>query len=363
MIAQASDATALDRTDMPRALCRGFVRGRRFESILQDGYHPGRVQMDAETYLLGHVVSKKKYANTHNSYCHKFWSHLTQRAPPWPERQAWIEDQARAHDLAWVTEEDEFFGVDLGILPYRASFEFDGPYRPLSLDWRRFATLDGLLLLLLLYRTAQDLAQFERVQELKRTLSHAAAAFCATHGYQGEVRDTWKYLVETRMTTWNPTYQPSAQSLSEAEAILLAERANAVRKKMTRGPAAPSTLTRGRSERRWRRQIWAKAAAMASSCPQATGTMDGYRVSTSVYKWIASNRHAIRKHLNWANVLLVIDDDDEMSEEYAKDVKALGPLAMPEEVYNLRKRPPPEAETERIYGDRVLFDLVPVVVA
>src|SRR3546814_1147707 len=104
------------------------------------------------------------------------WTHLEEWAPAWPERMAWLAEQLRRHLIVRYIPEDEENGVELGLLSDPDPL---GPISPppLNLTAERFATLDGLLLLLVLHREAQDAAHLDRADGLKFALRQAAKLF------------------------------------------------------------------------------------------------------------------------------------------------------------------------------------------
>src|SRR3546814_2297843 len=81
-------------------------------------------------------------------------------------------------------------GVELGLLSDPDPL---GPISPppLNLTAERFATLDGLLLLLVLHREAQDAAHLDRADGLTFALRQAAKLFADQFNYHDEARDTW----------------------------------------------------------------------------------------------------------------------------------------------------------------------------
>src|SRR3546814_15175425 len=101
------------------------------------------------------------------------WTHLEEWAPAWPERTAWLAEQLRRHLIVRYIPEDEENGVELGLL---SDPDLLGPISPppLNLTAERFATLDGLLLLLVVHREEQDEAHLDRVDGLQVAFSQGA---------------------------------------------------------------------------------------------------------------------------------------------------------------------------------------------
>src|SRR3546814_8657992 len=96
------------------------------------------------------------------------WTHLEEWAPAWPERTAWLAEQLRRHLIVRYIPEDEENGVELGLLSDPDPL---GPISPppLNLTAERFATLDGLLLLL---------RSEEHTSELQSLMRISYAVFC-----------------------------------------------------------------------------------------------------------------------------------------------------------------------------------------
>src|SRR3546814_13523232 len=100
------------------------------------------------------------------------WTHLEEWAPAWPERTAWLAEQLRRHLIVRYIPEDEENGVELGLLSDPDPL---GPISPppLNLPAARFATLAGLLLLMVLPCEAQDAAHLNRAYVITYPLSVA----------------------------------------------------------------------------------------------------------------------------------------------------------------------------------------------
>lgn len=346
--ADVSSAADLDRTDSQRALLSGIDPGRRFESILYDGYDPDRVEVKKTLSLLEHVGTKRKFALARRAYYHRFWCHLRFRDPEWPERDDWISSQFLRHELALLSTRDCSLGIELGVLdehfnPNKAFFGFQP---------EKFATLDGLLLLLTLYRQAQDLLQHEIAASLGEAMREAALTMSADLGYTEELIDTWRYLLYSRMLSWNPRAGPSDDGLRSAREKLLGEvRAQPRPRRGKRGAIDPESLSQGRSERRWRRRVWIRAASDATSSTFSSNFFS----DMPVYKWIAENRELIQAHVGRAIELLVTDEEPVGCQ--------LRPLSMPLDIFHARKRPVPTEENIRIYGSRLPYDVIPVEAA
>ncbi|HEX7323797.1 MAG TPA: hypothetical protein VF292_00395 [Rhodanobacteraceae bacterium] len=353
-LAGVEKARHLDRLNGP--LSRGLVQKPRFDQIRQDGYDPGGVCAYGRVSLVDHVARKRgRFNATKGVYEHPFWKHLEMWEPPWPERAGWIAAQLRRHRIVRYTPEDEDSGFELGLLrkPGWGLYECaPSPLPPLNLDEKRFADLDGLLLLLVLCREAQDAAHLDRVERLQGALHRAASLFAKQHNYRDEVDDTWKVLIGARMVAWHPHLAPTETELLEAK-----------RDFVEPDPIFPSlrTLPRRRlhkagtrSARRLRRQIWVRACRLHLERGSRNPAFE-YRDATAAYEWLITHRDQIRQRQILA-INRVLGD-----RPYA-ELERLPPLVMPKGLYDSR-RPPvlTEEEAQGAYADASFYTIIPVV--
>lgn len=343
-------ARHLDRLN--GALSNGLAPKPRFDQIRQDGYDPGNVTAKRNLSLLEHVAGKRRFKSTKTIYEHKFWKHLEEWAPVWPDRAAWRAVQLREHHIVRYTPEDEAHGIDLGLLrapDANDPSELDG-YVPLNLDAKRFATLDGLLLLIMLCREAQDAGHPDRDARLQTGLHRAALLFAKQHNYYDEVLDTWEMLIGSRMIAWHPSIEPTQGELKDAESELMAGESNFLSPHVA--PKMQRLKAGTRSDRRLRRRIWVRACCLHLKRGLRNPPFE-YRDACPTFQWLTANRMAIREHKARAIEWLV------MGEETAgRDV--VPPLTMPEALYDSRRRPLPTEEEERVFGDKLLYDVIPV---
>lgn len=352
-LAGAEKARHLDRINC--ALSRRLAPKPRFDQIRQDGYDPRGICACANVSLLDHVASKQRFKSTKAIYEHKFWKYLETWEPPWPERAVWLSTQLRRYHIVRYTLEDEANGLELGLLrepdpdpnPWWSSNE-----PPLNLDEKRFADLDGLLLLLILCREAQDAAHMDRAERLQGALYRSAKLFAEKHNYRGEVEDTWKWLTGARMVAWHPHLEPTEAELKNAEKDLVeGERIFVV---------TPPPITRRRykvgtrSDRRWRRQVWARACCLHLERGWRNPAFQ-YRDANRAYKWLIAHRDEIRQHQ--ANAI-----DRALMDKPAAELKDLPPLVMPKALYDSRRRPVlTQEEAQAARADTSLYDLIAVI--
>lgn len=354
-IAQVEDVRDLDRHHPRHPLVRNVpVVARRFESILQDGYDPAGIKVPSGQSLLAHVAGKTRYAATRASYSHPLWDHLAERVPVWSRRETWLATQLSRYGILRIEPVDEWNAIELGLAP--DVDRYWGPTQPLPLNLQadRFSSLDGLLLLLLLYREAQDAAHTDWAERLRAALYRTATEWADLHRYRGEILDTWKFLIASRMVTWAPRLQPSAEALRRAYEDLLSEHALMGASNVHKRLLLPEQLKPGtRSERRWRRRAWVRACCRRYD--RLAVEEFGYCDTSPVLEWLIANRAAIGAHRSHAiDVLMDYDSGP---------IAPLAPLAMPEELYKQRRRPPMLEDECIVFGDRSIYDVVPIVVA
>lgn len=352
-IAQVASVTELDQHSPRHPLARDLQVARRFESILQDGYDPDSISVAPEKSLLAHVAEKSGYKATLKSYTHALWRHLAERTPHWRRRDAWVTAQLTRYGILRVEPVDESHAIELGLFPENPYGEpAESP--PLDLHQDRFATLDGLLLLLLLYREAQDAAHTHRATRLKDALYQAAMEFARLHRYDGEILDTWRFLVESRMVAWDPRMQPTSVELGHAYTELRADYMDVIRPRGKRGPIAPEKLKPGtRSERRWRRRVWVRACCMYFDRVWRQPNFD-YRDACPVFEWVTAHRALIGAHRARA-IDVLMDCDDGSSPQ-------LPPLEMQEALHARRRRPGMSEKEWEVFGDTSIYDVIPVVI-
>lgn len=374
-IAGVEDVTELDRNNPRHPLSENLSVSRRFESIQQDGYDPDRVEVTSTRSLLKHVAEyapgKSKYRKANDSHGHAFWKLLTARNSPGTRDKEEIHKLLRQQGLVRLDHSDVSHGMDLGLI---SEYEAGAAYEleecgelPFSINAISDGevTLEALQLLLLLYREAQDLAQDQMVIALRKNLLDTALRFAETHGYAGEQLDTWHYLIQTRMLRWDPDFQPRQAILKQARQDLLDEWDAKPKRKGKRGPASPETYTKGRAERRWRRQIWARACRLSfekeSDEPEPSHPPEFFYTNVLIGDWLIKHRDLIAVHCDYAvDFLMNGDVSDPFGNGEAHDRPP--PLTMPESMHRRRKRPRMDEETWRHFGDRLPYDVIPITI-
>lgn len=374
-IAGIDEIPVLDQNNPRHPLSWGLTVGRRFETILQDGYAPDRLQAVAPSRsLFTHVAEfapdKAKYRSAHANYQHPFWKLLTARDSRDAHVDETIQKLLRLHGFARLEPNDYSNGMTLGLIS-----EYDAEA---SCQWEHIRevpcslgaivkqdTLDALQLLLLLYREAQDLAQTWQAKTLGGFLQDAALLFAQSNGYSGEQLDTWHYLIHTRMLRWHPKFQPSVANLKRAGEDLLKEWHAKPKRSGGRGrpQSSPDSYTQGRAERRWRRKIWARACRLSFEHErdesEASGPPEYFYTSDTTGGWLIANRALIEAHCDYAvNILFDGDASNLFGSEVAPEM--LPPLIMPESLYRLRARPRIDEASRRHFGELLPYDVIPV---
>lgn len=360
--AGSEEVSAIDKPTHP--LSRGLAIGRRFERVQQDGYDPDRITARGSTSLVSHVARKRGWEPTLVSYRHVFWRCLNDRCSPAEDDAELLRALMHKLRLARLCLEDCNNAHALGLIPSEELLSHDQDLQVRTALGRldqlaRYPTLDGLSVLLLLYREAIDLARDDHSPYLRHLLQRAAVGFAELFR-PGEQRDTWVYLVETRMLTWNPGFMPLKSDVEQAEHLLYAEwrsRASSASRKV----ADPREYSRGRAERRWRRASWVRGCCIAikrDKSAQRLNSRGDLFVSAELGGWLAENRDLISAHVNDAMLRLMAVD--ELASDLGANTNGLPSIRMPKSMYETRSRPPAGEEEWRHFGRRLPFDIIPV---
>lgn len=374
-IAGVDQVTELDRNSPRHPLSKGLQVSRRFESIQQDGYDPDRVTAVGRRSLFTHVdkhtPDKAKYERAGVGCNHAFWKLLRARNSRSAQDSEIIQALLRVHGRIRLEYNDVSHGETLGLISeydVNTAYQWEElgelPYDITAIT--KHVTFDTLQLLLLLYREAQDLAQDRQAKALKERLQNAALLFADDHRYAGEQLDTWHYLIQTRMLRWDPEFQPSKAALARAREDLLDEWNTRPKRKGKRGPSSPESYTQGRAERRWRRQIWARACRLSfeqSDEPEHLQPPDYIYTRTPIGDWLIEHRELIDKHYNRAVEFLINGDPSNPSGDDDVVRESLPPLIMPESLYRLRARPRMDEQTWHHFGEYLPYDVIPVKAA
>ncbi|AOA72445.1 hypothetical protein [Stenotrophomonas rhizophila] len=341
--AQVDSVHVLDRHTPRHRLMRGQSQGRRFETVLLDGYTPPR-------WLREHVAGQRGFKATQRAYMHPVWDHLAYRAPCFPERDSWLTQQLKLHRILRIEPGDELHAIELGLIPDEREWDSKST---LDLHFSRFMSLDGLLLLLLLYREAQDVGHRSQAAMFRSLLYALGSEWPRHYRYHNEASDTWRFLLETRIVDWAPRFQPSQAAITRAEEELLQEHDRLAKLAKTKPHTPPGQLKKGRSERRWRRKVLIRACCVHYDGFSSYRNVD-YRDADPLYEWLAAHREHIAQHRSRAIEVLIMDPEDAATSR-------LDPLVMPAALYAQRCRPPISESEWIVFGNKSIFDVIPVV--
>jgi hypothetical protein len=358
-VAKVSHASALDSEAPRHRLCRELSCKRRFESIALDGYDPGAMNATDKQSLFDFVATKRGYAHATAGYRHGFWRYLVERNPERVPPTSWIgaQFQLTKHGLLRMEDIDEGNAEALGLRYDRRDFdnddETDGSHL-LVTTADAFANLDGMLALLILYREALDKAD-GAADNLRIALVKSTQKFAGTFAFEDEQLHTWEFLVQTRILKWDPSFKPSLEDLSCAKSELLAKRSGRRKHAGKLDSGSPEMRTKGRAERRWRRQVMMYGCNL--SLQRCTGRSLIIREESKLNNWLVQNRTLISAHVEHAL-------DRCMGGESRGNAEAeLPPLIMPAAIYRQRRRPINDEQAWHVYGDDVPYDFIPVSVA
>lgn len=352
----------------------------RFQSIEDDGFDPGRVMATQKKSLLDYVAARRGYQETLRDYEHLLWRALRERQWTHADETSFTTAMLRKAGVVTLELADTRRADELGLewpdifrreaLTIAGSGEeltvgISGAYsvepitQPLSslVDASQFASLDGLLALLLLYRRSLDAGALERAKDCCEALRQAADVFAAR--WTGEPRDTWHHVVKTRMLTWLPDFRPSAECIRRAEAEIrqrfMQDADQGGTRKRGRSKLNPADATVGKVARRWRRRALMRASAASN------GELDpiaGFQALNAFNDWLASQRRLIDAHISKASYLLVVGKGTDPETESTL-LRHLPPLQIPVDDAHQVVRPYVDEFDEYRFGG-CSFDLIPI---
>lgn len=368
-ILKAQEVSSVSALRSLKGIRARFVNHHQVITVLQeielDGYGPGQSR-DASPRIrevFEEVAKKPAYIAAPEAYNHPLWTYLSVRSFPSVSQQ-WRHQMLASYGLIRVEAGDESSGEKLGLIASER-MHLDGSAesesRPLPFAGHSsFATLDGLLLLTMLMKEAEDEGVLGYVRVFRDALRDATRTISdSLFDWHAEARDTWKFIAETRLATWTPNREPSEEDKLEAWNSL----AKAFDQRSSTGRAvAPSKLTRGRSERRWRRRAWAYAAARGPrGLPFDYSAYPTYFYTSREphLEWLIDHREAIDSHIGHAIARLIVGDEEAVFLQRP----LLKPLKMPRAVMDMRVRPTSYSEDEIVvFGDAKLYDVIEIEV-
>lgn len=342
--------------DASRLMPQG-LRGRRFQSVADDGFDPGQILVTKTCSLLDYVSKKRALRSTQRDYAHSLWHALQNRHWQPPGCATWIDRSLNALGIVLIDSRDGSRANELGLdWPDHFVREDATPVlRPLSLlvGKERLATPDGMLLLILLYRRCLDQASFGLATELMRSITLASSAFETVFHEEGV--DTWRHIVRTRIHTWAPDFTPDDAAISAAEITLRNTFEATAFKKRGRAPLHPDLVSKGKVKRRWRRRALMKACATNQQPPDH---IIGFQALSPFNAWLIRNRRLIDAHVNRAGYFVWVGESTDPDYE-ARLPKELPALEVPVNDTHTFYRPYTDAFYDYRTGE-VAFDRIPM---
>src|SRR6185312_6308856 len=292
---------------------------------------------------------------------HTLWRTLQDRHWSETQRDKLMEKALQRLGLTVIEAGDAARAKQLG-LHWRDHFEvdfYDGGYDyipallPLNeaAQTAKWATLDGIQVLTLLYRQSLDAGNAKFAGDLRQPLEDACRAFGKV--WHGEAADTWRYVTNTLTLAWMPDYEPSSDAMNKAREQLREEFENSPSHGRGRRKLAPDQVTQGKVERRWRRRALMRAGVLDEPGRQH---YIGLQTSTPFNAWLAANRRIIDTHLVRAYLRLGLGEEVDTVKDAPKDLRS---MQIPVDDDHPIIAPYVDPVDEHRFGGS-LFDLLPI---
>jgi hypothetical protein len=330
-----TDPRRLDDAQGKHGLTRGLPVGRRFTRVMEDGYDPRNISAGA-FQLFDHVNKRRKFSQAKAAYQHPLFQYMQDRELGAAGQFSWIQQQLSRYGLTLLSDRDHMLGRALRLVSIDG-FEAKGTtwihdrkasLAPLTKHATRFATLDGIYLLVAIHRLILDTAPAaaEHARDIAYLILEAALILGENYRYGPEQSDTWRLLVETRLIRWITEVNVSESHLRDATVQLGFEFEYSERGSRGRPKLGPYQVGHGRAERRWRR--WAHVRASLNFLdthifPWVIATR------TVATEWIEGNSEVIEEHIDQIQ-------RRERGLEERFPMKKLPPLHMPASVDQMR---------------------------
>jgi len=319
-----------------------------FRKVRDDGADPHRLQV-ADSCLAKVVARLPEGLGAYQDCTHELWEALARRKV---ERRPHCDQLSSAEFLSKlqpfgivrVSQLDSIFAMMLG-LPR----QFPGSELPaateLHLEPAEFATLDGLHVLLQLYRNATHAGALKFAGVFGEALEEAVSLYANSRwSDRTEIMDTWHWILHSRMLSWRPYLKPTTVQLEHGRQEWIQLNDGSV--EVDGAAEAPKLQLRDR------REIFVHACA-AMFVQEAAEWH--YVHATDALRWLAENRKPITEKVTWAlNNFRSTDDAKLMRPE---------PLVMPPHLFSMRTRPRGEANPTTGFSLGKVFELIPVVEA
>lgn len=337
-------------------LSAGLAIGTRFRLVDEDGSDPSRIAANAKQTLVEFVATRPGLKQTFSIYHNRLWKMLERRAAVLPVRANNWERLLAAHGLQVLTHEDFSHAALLGL---------EWPETDLSEDEygqefasraevgdRDFSSLDGIATLLGLRRSAQQRGDTVLATALLPVITTATQVI-SKQLPEGEARDTWDYIVRTRLLAWIPNYAPGPDFLARAtaEAVKAFNERGAVRRR-GRPSVGPLGSRGGKVDQRWRRRIWIAAANIALAQPGPSPEELFVRPANEFTQWLVKNRALIAAHAERVQGAF-----DPIFGAERNDARQLPALVVPHDRAHPQRRPAFNEIEDEFFGAQ-RFDLL-----
>ena len=202
---------------------------RAFWRVKRNGYDPGRRRVSLVNQSLVDVVGKKSgYEYTQDIYDNPLWLQvLGPTEISFDVRDGLISKLMTSLGLFQPDRTDEFITQEMGLeQPSLLASTPDDYRRSLeALTERR--SLDGILLMCLLYRRAMGNAHLEEAICLRDEIFHAVKHYCNRPYFDGQVLTYFLHLINRRVFCGVRDTTPSSEAVEEARQMFLHRRKRA----------------------------------------------------------------------------------------------------------------------------------------
>ncbi|MBZ3930375.1 hypothetical protein Xthr_11020 [Xanthomonas citri pv. thirumalacharii] len=279
---------------------------------------------------------------------HDLWGALTRKKVEMHGHQSHptsveIDKMMRTFGIVRISLLEIFFGMALG-LPHQFPNSELPAATDLQLEPKKFASLDGLHLLLQLYRSAINDGALKFAAVFGEALEEAVGLYVRPRWKdRQEVKDTWHWILYSRMLSWQPYVRPDALQLAHWRDIWVGV--------LRKNDDVSVTYDSLRLPRRDRRRIFVHACAQIFSQQELPSH---YVRGTEVLYWLAANRNRITHQMMLALSHLEPTDANAAQAQ-------LETLIMPTHLFSERARPQCGKVPSTGFSLEEVFELIPVV--
>lgn len=300
------------------------TRASHFRKVQDDGADPQRLQA-GEGSLAEAVAACAQGQGAYQDCTHALWDALTRAKV---ERQPHTDysdtsellKKMHAFGIVRMKLEDAFYCMALGLPRSYPTAELPGA-ADLRLKPQDFASLDGLYVLLQLYRSAIHEGALTFAGVFGQTLEAAVSLYVESRWADDiEIQDTWHWVLHSRMLSWRPYLKPEPLQLAHWRDAWV--RLDGEGEELNAASDAPPL------PRRDRRKIFVHACAAMFSQELPVHYVHG----TDLLCWLTANRDRIREQVFWAL------DSLRSPGNVATDTQPQA-LIMPPHIFSTRTRP------------------------